>query len=1026
MRTSKAECFVGFVVVLAALALSGSTVWAQQDAGITGVARDTTGGILPGVSAVAASPQLIEQTREAVTDGTGRFNITALPPGTYTVTFTLPGFSVYVVEEIVLTAAFTATVNAEMAVGGLEETVTVTGVSEVVDIQNVRTQQTLDYDILEALPSGARDLTQFVSMTLGAINATQGRNDVGGDMGDANTSVAIHGGRGEDGKVNYAGMGTNGFWGDGGGQQRIFKFNTIGVKETVIDTGGAGATTETGGANLSMIPREGSNQFTLHGIVAFANSSMAAGGVSDELVARGSQANTKSMKKVYDNGVGLGGAIIQDRLWWYSATRFWGNQTFGANGFFNASTDPFTFVKGEQGFSETWIRDTKGHFTIQASDKHKLSASTNWQRACNCWLFQGSGAPNSPSADTSFQYGQGPGMWLTQGTWTFPANNNLLFQAGVSYLRQGVTFGNGISPKVRVTEQTTGISWGARSGYNDYDFSRKSNNFTQRASMSYVTGSHQFETGVQGLIGAHTNGGGIRQIPASLAPFIGTAVRLNNGVPNQLTLYLEPSQSNTQIRTFSLFAQDQWTLDRLTLNLGIRYDHFWSYAEPITLPAAVRGFRPETSFPGRDDIPNYQDIAPRLGAAYDVFGDGRTAIKASWGRYVAGLGGSDSSALAPSGAVFTSTTRQWDDLNLDFVPDCALNNLAANGECGAVANPQFGGAVPLTKFAVSRAKGWNIREYANRISVALQHELMTGLSVDISYHRTDWKNQEATINNATPAADYKEGCITAPTDTRLGDVSGQQVCGIWDANPNVFGLRDNERVNAKDVNTSGRDPKELFNGVDIGINAQFGDGGVLLGGVTVGRTRFDYCWNNALPNIIQERQPSNLPRTAGFCEIVGDLWDGVGSQVKFQAIYPLPYDFTVSGTFKALPGIPIPANFNASNVSLAASLERDLSACRGAVGAACTSVKSVGLAPSTAYSGNAAAVLHDQRINEVDLRLTKGLQVAGFQIQGTAELYNVTNNRPAQGILTTYGPSWQFPRALLGGRLFKVGVQIDY
>ena len=1027
MRTSKTQCFVGFVVVLAALPLSGSTVWAQENAGITGVARDSTGGILPGVAAVAASPQLITQTREAITDGTGRYNITALPPGTYTVTFTLPGFSVYVVEEVVLTTAFTATVNAEMTVGGLEETVTVTGVSEVVDIQNVRTQQTLDYEILEALPSGARDLTQFVSMTLGATNATQGRNDVGGDMGDANTSIAIHGGRGEDGKVNYAGMGTNGFWGDGGGQQRIFKFNTIGVKETVIDTGGAGASTETGGANLSMIPREGANQFSLHAIVAFANSSLAAGSVSDELIARGSQPQAKSMKKVYDNGLGLGGAIIQDRLWWYSATRFWGNQTFGANSFFNSSTDPFQFVPStRRGFSSTYIRDTKGHFTIQATEKHKFSASTNWQRACNCWLFQGSGTASAPSADLSFQYGQGPGMWLTQGTWTFPASNNLLFQAGLSFLKQGTTFGNGIPPSVRVTERTTGISWGAPSGFHDLDFNRRSNNFTQRASMSYVTGSHQFETGIQGLMGAHTNGGGIRTIPASVAAFIGTNVRLNNGVPDQLTLHIAPSRSDTRIRTIGLFAQDQWTLDRLTLNLGLRYDHFWSFANPITLPASVRGFRPETTFPGRDDIPNYQDVSPRIGAAYDVFGDGRTAIKASWGRYVAGLGGSDSSALAPSGATINSTSRQWDDTNLNFLPDCVLSNFAANGECGAISNSQFGGSRALTGFAAARAKGWNIREYANRISVALQHELLTGLTMDVSYHRTDWNNQEATINNATPAADYTEGCITAPTDTRLGTVSGQQVCGLWDANPNVFGLVDSERVNAKDVNTSSSDPTELFNGVDIAINAQFGNGGIMLGGVSVGRTRFDYCWNNALPNITQERQPANLPRTAGFCEITGDLWDGVGSQVKFQVVYPLAYDFTVSGTFKALPGIPIPANFNASNASLAASLGRDLSACRGAVGAACTAVKSVGLAPSTAYSGNSAAVLHDQRINEVDLRLTKGLTIAGFRLQGVAELYNVFHNRPAQGILTTYGSSWLLPRAILGGRLFKVGVQVDY
>ena len=501
-------------------------------------------------------------------------------------------------------------------------------------------------------------------------------------------------------------------------------------------------------------------------------------------------------------------------------------------------------------------------------------------------------------------------------------------------------------------------------------------------------------------------------------------------MPNRLTLYIAPHRADSQIRTVGLFVQDQWTLDRLTLNLGLRYDHFWSYAEAITLPASVRGFRPETAFPGREDLPNYQDISPRLGAAYDVFGDGKTAIKASWGRYVAGLGGSDSSALAPSTAVFSSTNRQWDDTNLNFLPDCVLSNFAANGECGAVFNPQFGGTRALTKFAASAAKGWDIREYANRISVALQHELMTGLSLDISYHRTDWKNQQATINNATPAADYTEGCITAPTDTRLGSVSGQQICGILDANPNVFGLRDNERVNAKDVNTSGRDPTELFNGVDIAVNAQFGDGGVLLGGVSVGRTRFDYCWTNALPNIIQELQPSDLPRTAGFCEITGDLWDGVGSQVKFQAVYPLAYDFTVSGTFKALPGIAIRASINASNASLAASLGRDLSKCRGRVGAACTATTRVELAPSANRQGNQAAVLHDERINQLDLRVTKGLTIAGFRIQGVAELYNTLNLRVAQGIGTTYTPgannAWLFPRGILGGRLFKVGLQVDY
>jgi hypothetical protein len=168
-----------------------------------------------------------------------------------------------------------------------------------------------------------------------------------------------------------------------------------------------------------------------------------------------------------------------------------------------------------------------------------------------------------------------------------------------------------------------------------------------------------------------------------------------------------------------------------------------------------------------------------------------------------------------------------------------------------------------------------------------------------------------------------------------------------------------------------------------------------------------------------------LPRTDGFCNIETAWWDGVGSQIKFQAVYPLPFDITVSGTYKLLPGIPIPATWNVANSVAAPSLGRDLSACRGLTGAACTATTSIQLLPNTNYQGNLSAVKTDERINQMDLRLTKGVRVGGFRLQGIAELYNVFNSRPAQGIVGTFGPAWQFPFAILGGRLFKIGAQID-
>jgi hypothetical protein len=395
------------------------------------------------------------------------------------------------------------------------------------------------------------------------------------------------------------------------------------------------------------------------------------------------------------------------------------------------------------------------------------------------------------------------------------------------------------------------------------------------------------------------------------------------------------------------------------------------------------------------------------------------------------MGGVDTQGVSPALAVFASTDRQWDDANGNFIPDCDLRNLQANGECGTVLNLGFGQPSPTTRWADSARKGWGVREFNYQTSVALQHELRPGFGVTVGYYRTDWRNQQAIVNNAVSPSDFTPFCVDAPTDVRLGSVSGRQVCGLYDVSPAKVGLRNADRVRAKDV--AGRDsrPKETYNGIDVAVNARFGRGGVLMGGVAVGRTVFDYCWQNNLPNVEQVIPagsvplPGFLPRTEGFCRIEPAWWDGVGSQIKLQAVYPLPFDFVVSGTYKNLPGIPIPAAFVVPNVAILPSLGRDLSACRGLTGAACTATTTLALLPVAYNQGNLAAVKVDERINQVDLRLTRIFRVGRLRIQGNAELYNVLNLRPAQGIVTTYGPSWLLPSAILGGRLFKFGGQID-
>ena len=943
---------------------------AQTTAGIVGVARDSSGAVVPGVTVEAESPALIERVRATVTDGQGRFNIIDLRPGTYTVTFTLPGFATVRREGLELSAGFTASVNAQMEPGGVEETVTVTGASPVVDVQNTRTQQVLQLEVLEALPSGLRDLTQFVGLTLGATNSFPGRNDVGGLQADQPTGMMLHGLHDNDSIVSYDGASTQIFYTSGGGSDRVYKFNTIGVAETVIDTGATSAESTTGGANINMVPRDGGNVFSVHSVLNYANESFATGKVPDSIVARGSVADSNALKKVYDYGVGIGGPIVRDRVWFYSSNRRWGAQNFATNNFFNKSTDFWRYEPdlSRPAFTDSHLWDVGGRITGQITPKQKLSSDLHYQQSCQCWAPLSGSRFAAPSAAYSIFYGgngsKAPIPWTT--TWTYTPTNRLLIEGRFRYFRQGVLFKNPdpVGPDDHnIFDIGLGFSWNSVVLPDREGIQTDGDTITQSGTVTYVTGSHTFKTGFATMQAKSHKGNNV--LPDSTAYFF------NNGAPFLLRQFMTPRFYDERGRSFGLFAQEQWTLDRVTLNVGVRYDHFRAWVLPASVPATP--FLGARDFPGIDDAPNFKDVTHRVGAAYDVFGDGKTAIKGSWGRYLMALGPTDAEAFAPVNAVVTEAQRLWIDANTDFRPDCDLTNFAANGECSAIFQPQFGELAPSTTWPLSERIGWNKRAYNEQISVALQQELFPGVGLEVSYHRTVWKNASAIVNEALTPADFTPYCVTAPTDARLGGVSGSQVCGLFDVIPAKFGQLQQVRRLAKNVAGATDEPDEIFNGVDIAVNARFGEGGVLTGGVTIGRSVFDMCWQNNLPHVQQRQigsrdQVALLARSDQFCRIVPPWWDGNGSQIKFQAVYPLPRDFVVSGTFKHLPGIPNPARFNYSNAIAAASLGRDFSSCRGAV--PCTDSGSVELLPAPGGRGGAfVGSKYDDRLTQVDLRL---------------------------------------------------------
>ena len=325
----------GFLLLLLALA---SPVAAQSNSNIAGVVKDATGAVLPGVTVEAASPALIEKVRSVVSDSAGQYKIVNLVPGVYAVTFTLPGFNTTKHEGIALTASFTATVNAVLRLGALEETITVTGAVTTVDVQNVVTQRVVTRDVLDAIPTGSRSV---VNMGVLIPGVTVNNQDVGGSA-FTSSQIAIHGGRAGEQQLLYDGMMYNNGQGRGG-QYTAIATNDGTVQEISLETGGLGAESETSGIRTNVIPREGGNTFRGSVNAAFTNDRLQSDNLTDEFKAQGLR-TVNTVHKIYDVNPGFGGPILRDRLWFYTSVRAWSAQQYVAGMFFNKSTVPWMYV----------------------------------------------------------------------------------------------------------------------------------------------------------------------------------------------------------------------------------------------------------------------------------------------------------------------------------------------------------------------------------------------------------------------------------------------------------------------------------------------------------------------------------------------------------------------------------------------------------------------------------------------------------------------------------------------------------
>ena len=390
-----------------------------------------------------------------------------------------------------------------------------------------------------------------------------------------------------------------------------------------------------------------------------------------------------------------------------------------------------------------------------------------------------------------------------------------------------------------------------------------------RASLTYVTGAHNMKFGYQGGFSnpnqSYENHGPIQQ------------VRLRNGVPNQLrqTVVVGPIalKYTRNLVPVNFYAQDQWTLSRMTLQGGIRYDSLTSSYPDQRLGgpgwpfAPVEIFFPSRSTPGYD----WKDITPRFGVAYDLFGNGKTAVKFNVGKYVEAITATNSDwDMNPLTRTATWTTRGWNDADRDYVPDCDLLNPAANGECARMDNQRLGQPVFTRTFDPDWHTGWGTRPYSWTLGLSVQQEVVPRVSVSVGYNRNWWGNWYVVDNRETSLEDYTPYGIVAPSDPRLPGGGGYGITGLYNLVPSKVGQVDELAQSYKNFG----DQTETWQGIDVSVVAR------LQNGLTV-----------------QAGAPAASSRTPATCEPDCPSW--VPTTRRLRPTAPLPRTSQLSGAVQA-------------------------------------------------------------------------------------------------------------------------------
>ena len=979
---------------------------------ISGTVMDQQGAVMPNVQVEAASPALIERSRTTKTDSNGRYTIVDLAPGTYSVTFTMQGFQTFRQEGVVLATGVTAPINADLKIGGADKIIeTVQAAASEVDVKDVAVARVLSREAMSALPT-SRDVLDMALLIPGTSPA------------DFHAGI-VYRGQADSSAVTVDGMRTS--YLSISGPAAVGGFSNEGIQEVSYANGVDSAEMAQPGLRIQVISKDGGNQFHGSAFISYTNDSFQTSNVDANLRSFGIKDPAKTLSFADVNPT-FGGPIIKNKLWFQITGRYNPNDVAVLNSYDNIATTRWTFVPGPKlGDNSNWLDQGSARITWQVSSKDKIAGTFDNSHGGNPTLhsfflpFFGVAEPNSATmVDTSNNR-------RIDGKWTRVQTPSLLFEIGLSsynlnfdtdYPGAGAPWSaRAMGPVVPLPPARYAIQ--DSSTFRLYDtgtFSdgNDSTTFTVTPSVSYIKSGHVMKFGVQYLNGtswrpSRTIGDALFNVSGGNSKYVAPTLPLN-----------EHDKINGD---WGIYAQDKWTIKRLTLTGGLRFDGLFTRAEPGSIaptvwldPALYAAYNAAVAngtlqnltafkatpvgatFPGKNVL-SWKDITPRIGAAYDLFGKGKTSLKFGIAKFVNAETTNFTSGASPVGQVASTDTapgffgfpghgRTWKDVNGDGTIYNSDGTIQLN-ELGPSLNPNFGQVVaPNTTVDPKLLSGWGRRPFTWDLDATVQQQLWRNLTLSATYYRIWLGNQSYTYNRATPNSDFDAYSITVPADSRLPGGGGYTVSGLYQLDNNyAFLPQDNFETFATSVGNH-KGQTDLTRGFELNLIGHFGKG-FIQGGFAWRSHITDTC-NTTADN------PQKL-----YCHEETPF----GVNGKLSGSYRLPWQIQVAGAYAMLRGPARQALYTDPNTFLQTNI----------------------VDPVKSYFPYTHQF--DMRFSRIFSFGTDGK----YKFTPEFDFYNIFNSNGVTGVNTNYAPpgttggtQWLAPQSVLLPRQFRIGAQFSF